>query len=265
MQYDDVPQLASLRPPFTGDSFPSLKRSVTSGRYLPIPKKYSDSLSRVLGQMLRLNPRERPSADALLNSAELAPKLQLDEISTSFAPKNGAAPDLMETIKVPQNLRRLNVALPKPCYPDMRPNSPSAWTVAEQHKKIPTAGVALAPITESENVAPSAPATARSAQPTSRDDSSVASTNSAPALRKAPKVRLSEGGRAPLTSVNGNVDRASAQEQGTKYAAGRAVANRMNPQPPAAPLVSQVPGAYNRGRVAGAPSRANAGAQYRYW
>jgi hypothetical protein len=43
----------------------------------------------------------------------------------------------METIKVPMgnNLRKLGTVLPKPCYPDVRPNSPSSWTVAEQAKQ----------------------------------------------------------------------------------------------------------------------------------
>lgn len=35
------------------------------------------------------------------------------------------------------NLRRLGGVLPKPCYPDVRPNSPSSWTVAEQEKQRP--------------------------------------------------------------------------------------------------------------------------------
>ena len=78
------------------------------------------------------------SASAMLSSADLQAKLQLDEIATSFGqrqPESGK--DLIETIKVPlgNNLRRLGNVLPKPCYPDVRPNSPSSWTVAEQEKQ----------------------------------------------------------------------------------------------------------------------------------
>ena len=123
-------ELCTLRPPFLGDSFPSLKRAVVAGRYNPLPRKYSDALSRVIGLMLRVNPKERLSADAFLRSADFSPKLVLDEIS-HFVPKQEAC-DLMETIKVPGNLRQLNCALPKPCYPDVRPNSPSAWICADQ-------------------------------------------------------------------------------------------------------------------------------------
>jgi hypothetical protein len=87
--------------------------------------------------MLQLNPRDRASAVTLLSSPELLPKLHLDEeTSTSFsqhsAEKDRVMQELLQTIKVPQSLQRLN--LPKPCYPDARPNSPSAWTVAEQRQ-----------------------------------------------------------------------------------------------------------------------------------
>jgi hypothetical protein len=89
--------------------------------------------------MLSLNPRNRSSASAMLTSPELQAKLQLDEIATSFGQRQQSeqVKDLMETIKVPSgnNLRRLGTVLPKPCYPDVRPNSPSSWTVAEQEKQ----------------------------------------------------------------------------------------------------------------------------------
>lgn len=131
--------MATLRPPFLGDSFPSLKRAVVAGRYSPLPRKYSDALGRVISQMLRVNARERPSADTLLRSPELVAKLALDEVNHYVHKSSDSNVDLMETIKVPGNLRHLNCALPKPCYPDVRPNSPSAWTVAEQKVRRPPA------------------------------------------------------------------------------------------------------------------------------
>lgn len=133
-------QLASLKPPFTGDSFPALKRNILSGRFPPIPRKYTDPLHKVVAQMLSLNPRSRPSAATMLTSPDFHAKLQLDEIVTSFGPKqNKKEADLIGTIKVPvgNNLRRLGGVLPKPCYPDVRPNSPSSWTVAEQERRKP--------------------------------------------------------------------------------------------------------------------------------
>lgn len=114
-------ELCALKPPFTGTDFPSLKRAVTAGRYSHIPKKYSESLSRVISMMLRLNPKERPTADQLLRHHEMASKLQLDEgkiAGVSFCDAEAQRKQLLQTIMVPQNLRQLNKALPKPAYPD---------------------------------------------------------------------------------------------------------------------------------------------------
>lgn len=90
------------------------------------------------------------SASVMLSSPDLQAKLQLDEIATSFGqrqPSDQREKDLIETIKVPlgNNLRRLGNVLPKPCYPDVRPNSPSSWTVAEQEKQRQYAAPAPAP------------------------------------------------------------------------------------------------------------------------
>ena len=84
--------------------------------------------------MLRTTARDRPSATKLLASNELKAKLHLDEMRAAQPmSQHQAHQKLMETIKVPQNMRRLNKGLlPKPCYPDARPNSPTSWTVAEQ-------------------------------------------------------------------------------------------------------------------------------------
>lgn len=148
-------ELCSLRPPFTGNSFPELKRNVVAGKYPALPKKYTDSLSRVIAMMLRLNTRERPTASALLRCPEIAAKLFLDEAACAAIPRSVFnAPSMMETIKVPQNLQRLQGALPKPCYPDVRPNSPEAWVVAEQRNKA-----ILIVDRDSENVPPPEPNT----------------------------------------------------------------------------------------------------------
>ncbi len=126
------------------DNFPALKKVVIAGRYSPIPRKYSEGLHRVLAAMLRVSTRERPSAEALLRSPDVCPKLSLDDATMVLQQqqlqmrrtreREQQHMSLMETIKVPQSLRQ--IALPKSCYPDMRPNSPSAWTVAEQQQQL---------------------------------------------------------------------------------------------------------------------------------
>lgn len=143
-----VYELCALRPPFTGNDFPALKRAVLSGRYSSIPSKYSSQLGKTIGLMLKQDPRGRPSASQLLRSGELSNKLQLDasnEVVINEISKGhqNSFPDLLQTIMVPKNLKKLNAALPKACYPDSRPNTPSAWTVDDQAKQIKRANKKL--------------------------------------------------------------------------------------------------------------------------
>lgn len=102
-------------------------------------------MSRAIANMLRLTPQSRLSAEDMLRSPEVVPKLHLDGVDDAsdaiLISHRENFPNLLETIKVPQNLRKLNGALPKPCYPDVRPNTPSAWILAEQYKKAGENGV----------------------------------------------------------------------------------------------------------------------------
>ena len=129
-------ELCALRPPFVADSFPALKRAVTAGRYSSIPRKFSDALGKIIGSCLKLNPNDRPTASALLNHPDIQKKMYLDGAKEAREPLH-AFPGMMQTIKVPNNMKQLNKALPKPCYADVRPNTPGAWVVADQdeHEK----------------------------------------------------------------------------------------------------------------------------------
>ena len=261
-------ELAALRPPFVGDSFPSLKRAVVAGRYQAIPSKYSSPLHRVIAQMLKVNARERPSAESLLRCADLSSKLHLDEITVVHAAaqqpsREQAFMQLMETIKVPQNLRKLNVALPKPCYPDVRPNSPTAWTVADQNiqiKKRPVPSALAAAPSISEDVENAAPY------------HEVVPVAAAAPVKAAPSAAALADYyvRRPLAPVAplGNAQHAAAQEA-QKHGGGYAPV-RPQPAPPAEPVVpngyrprvayAQPPAAP---RVAGHPVRVQY--QHRMW
>lgn len=126
-------ELCALRPPFLGNDLPGLKRSILSGRYPPIAGKYGQELHHVIDQMLKVNPRQRPSAAEFMKSKEIRSRLHLDS-EGSVLPTNREdnGQNLLKTIAVPRNMRQLSNALPKPCYPDARPDSPTSWTVAEQ-------------------------------------------------------------------------------------------------------------------------------------
>lgn len=123
-------ELAALRPPFTGTSLESLRRSVLSGRYPAIPRVYSTSLSNFIQQCLVLNPSRRADIDRLLAFPEIQRTVCEDTV-TSFSKENQHM-NLISTIQVPRNMKNLPQALPKPCYPDVRPNSPDAWTLEDQ-------------------------------------------------------------------------------------------------------------------------------------
>lgn len=149
-------EICALRPPFLGDSFPQLKRAIIMGKYAPIPRTYSAPLHAMIGKMLKLNPRDRLPARALLLCPEIVAKLGLDETSTLFdaGKQKIEFGKMLGTIKMHGGLKKLKSVLPKPCYPDTRPNSPTAWTVQEQKKNLAKVKAAAA---AADNVAPPLP------------------------------------------------------------------------------------------------------------
>ena len=187
-------ELCALRPPFTGRDFPALKRSVLSGRYSSIPGKYSSQLGKVIGMMLKQDPRGRPTAAQMLRSVELSNKLHLDGGNDSIIDEISkehldSFPNLLQTIVVPKNMKKLNAALPKPCYPDSRPNTPSAWTVDDQAKKIKRANKKLSrESSESEAPTKQLPKPDKeNVQTQVKDDSSVDSQSSDVSKGNIPK------------------------------------------------------------------------------
>lgn len=244
-------ELCALRPPFTGNDFPGLKRAVLSGRYSSIPNKYSSQLGKVISYLLKQDPRARPSAAQLLRCSEVASKLHLDggndviieEISNAH---QESFPNLMQTIHVPKNMRKLQSALPKPCYPDTRPNTPSAWTVDDQVKNFQKANRKQSkskPKEPSENSAPpSSMPDKENVSSTANDDNSVDSQSSLQSKGKSLKKSNAhskakdEARLRVLKAANRDVDmhRAAAQH-GKGYARGKDHAPRKHAHPPAAP------------------------------
>jgi NIMA (never in mitosis gene a)-related kinase 1/4/5 len=126
-----VYELCCLRPPFEANDLPRLKRAIVAGRYPSIPNRYHQDLGTVIAAMLKVNPANRSSAAALLKSPAVASRLHLDGSDPGTA-RSEKDPGLLKTIHAPRQMVHLSSALPKPCYPDTRPNSPGAWTVEEQ-------------------------------------------------------------------------------------------------------------------------------------
>eukprot|EP01039_Chlorochromonas_danica_P002454 gene2454-2689_t len=153
-------ELASLRPPFLGDSFPALKRAVLAGRYPALPRVYSEALTRVIAAMLQLQPRDRPNAQQLLAMPEIASRLNLAGPDCDSAPTptgtEGQNQNVLRTIKVPQVLSRLNDVLPKPCYPVEPPAAPrSLASNAAVKPPLPPIPGDVQPSSNKENANPS--------------------------------------------------------------------------------------------------------------
>jgi serine/threonine protein kinase len=71
----------------------------------------------VLGKMLSVNPVNRPSAEDLLKYN--CPNLDLNKTIA----KSNSNPDLLKTIKLPNNMMQLNEVLPKKKYKNGKENN----------------------------------------------------------------------------------------------------------------------------------------------
>lgn len=124
-------EMASLRPPFVGNSMEELGRKIQCGIYPRIPSRYSQDMTKMIQQLLVTNPASRPPVALILKSPiiqkykNVVPvHIEEDEV------------DLLHTIQVPRNIQRLTNDLPKPCYPDSRPMSPKAWPISEHRQEL---------------------------------------------------------------------------------------------------------------------------------
>ena len=100
--------------PFNGRSENELVQRICLGRY-SLPSNYSADLISILRRLLQVNPEQRPSVQDILNLKcvqdkmnMILPYLDKDVIS------NFKSPHLLSTIKVPLNMK--NVNLPDPSY-----------------------------------------------------------------------------------------------------------------------------------------------------
>ena len=72
-------EMASLRPPFVSHDLKSLKRNIISGVYKRIPVQYSNDLENFIRLCLKVDPRDRLSANDLLENDLLKKRNNLKE------------------------------------------------------------------------------------------------------------------------------------------------------------------------------------------
>ena len=97
--------------PFTGRDQKELAQRVCLGKYT-LPRRYSPDLISVVRKLLQVNPVLRPSIDELMKMQCIKERLPLLK---SYMNDENAIPvkdELLSTIKIPQNLRNVNLPLP---------------------------------------------------------------------------------------------------------------------------------------------------------
>lgn len=69
-------ELCALRPPFRGQDMKELSKRVQSGTFARITPRFSSDLDAVIRRLLRVDPRQRPTAAEALELPQVASRLQ---------------------------------------------------------------------------------------------------------------------------------------------------------------------------------------------
>ncbi|KAH8069730.1 serine/threonine kinase [Aureococcus anophagefferens] len=110
-------------------------RACSSASTPAVPRAFSYEMSAMIAKMVRVNARERPSVKQILGSEDVKARKASDWYKEPAAMPRQASQgkqQLMDTIVVPHHIRNLQKELPKPCFPDTRPNSPEVWPVGAE-------------------------------------------------------------------------------------------------------------------------------------
>ena len=102
-------EICSLRPPFKGTSFKNLYYNISLGKYYPIPHFYSEELGKLISMMIVVDARRRANAENLINCDIVKKRIKGFYESSKKAL-------LIQTIKMPRNIRDINEKLPKARY-----------------------------------------------------------------------------------------------------------------------------------------------------
>lgn len=60
-------ELCALKPPFDAKNLPFLALKIIKGQYSPIPTTYSKGLRELVNSLFKVNPRDRPTINTILN------------------------------------------------------------------------------------------------------------------------------------------------------------------------------------------------------
>ena len=112
-------EMLTLNPPFQADDFDQLYKKVVAGKYNKINSRYSEDMNEILKLLFKVNPKERPSCDEILNLDMIKKRIEFfkDEAGLDFDDINALDDnELLKTIKLSKNLLCLKNKLPKSNY-----------------------------------------------------------------------------------------------------------------------------------------------------
>ena len=109
-------EMCTSRPPFRGTSLKELGSNILNGYYLPI-SGFSNDIREIISKMLIVDPKRRASTDELLNSEIIQRKIKsLGSNLINIKDTNSKKVNLIKTIKLPINMKEINLALPRNRY-----------------------------------------------------------------------------------------------------------------------------------------------------
>ena len=109
-------EICTSRPPFRGTSLAELGNNILRGYYLPF-SGFSNDIKNLIAKMLIVEPNKRASINELLNSEIIKRKINsLGGNNIINIKDNSKKANLIKTIKLPRNMKEINLALPKNRY-----------------------------------------------------------------------------------------------------------------------------------------------------
>ena len=109
-------EICTSRPPFRGTSLAELGNNILRGYYLPF-SGFSNDIKNLIAKMLIVDANKRASINELLNSEIIKRKINsLGGNNIINIKENSKKANLIKTIKLPRNMKEINLALPKNRY-----------------------------------------------------------------------------------------------------------------------------------------------------
>ena len=109
-------EVLTLVPPFRAKDMNGLFKKVTTGIFDEPPKMYSNDLVKLITSMIKVNPKDRPSCNQILRTNEVQLKMKQFNLNKPDQLSDDKKASLLQTIKLPKNMKNLSDRLPRPQY-----------------------------------------------------------------------------------------------------------------------------------------------------